>query len=74
MSPFNFDFQATISWSVGLCVTGGSVQKYQIKLTESNTEQENELDDDPRVQFKNQDKQGKIEISSFLDRVPSEHL
>ena len=51
---------------MGLCVTGGSVQKYQIKLTESNTEHENELDDDPRVQFKNQDKQGKFNLKYFV--------
>ena len=52
--------EATISWSVGLCVTGGAVQRYEIKLTDNKTDlSNNDVQDDSRIQFKNQDKQGK---------------
>ena len=50
--------EAIISWSVGLCVTGGAVQRYEIKLTDSKQDPSHTVQDDSRIQFKNQDKQG----------------
>ena len=61
---------AQVTWSVGLCVTGGAVQQYELRLDETGyydtrtiTENQNDEKDlneeDSRIQFKNQNKQGR---------------
>ena len=59
-----------VSWSVGLCVTGGSVLEYELRLAETgyydarsnssdiSTDDKEEKEEDSRIQFKNQNKQG----------------
>ena len=62
---------AQIQWSVGLCVTGGAVQQYELRLAETgyydtrtgnasdtSTDDKDEKEEDSRIQFKNQNKQG----------------
>ena len=61
---------ANVTWSVGLCVTGGSVQRYELKLTETgyydartngnNIHENNLIEEDARIQFKGNNKQGRI--------------
>lgn len=76
---------AQITWSVGLCVTGGAVQQYELQLAEtgyydtrtadsgSATDEKEEKEEDSRIQFKNQNKQGRSTAPSMhkIDFIPS---
>lgn len=63
VSKPNFQtLKATISWSVGLCVAGGAVLRYEIQLknkidSELNNNDENTVGN---IERPNQDKQGKV--------------